>query len=107
MTTATEIQNRIAVIDDMDRERGSWFTEGSYVHLVTVAPAYHGRIVAITPTMIYLEGASWVVDSGRAHTYVRNPSSAGEIEFIGEIAVPRGAIVAAYRVNGEGALETK
>ena len=107
MTTAQEIQNRIAVIDDVDRERGSWLTEGSWVHLVTVAPAYHGRIVAITPTVIYLEQASWVVDSGRASAYVKKPSIATEVEYLGAVAVPRGAIVACYHVQGDSALETK
>lgn len=96
----------VAVSDDQSAERGLWIQEGAWVAIVMADPIYYGRLKAVTPTHYYLEEACWVADTGRAHQFAKDPSSANEVEFIGEIAVERPA-VAIYRIAKGKPLETK
>lgn len=100
-------QNAVAVVDDEGREKSLWPREGEWVTIVTAAPIYHGRLVAITPCDYVLEDASWVVETGRLSEYVKAPDkTATEAEYVGEMAIPRGAVMAVYRV-AEGAVKTR
>lgn len=91
-------QNAVDVVNDAAREAGLWPREGEWCTIVTAAPIYHGRLLAITPCDYVLEDASWVVETGRLSEYVKNPDKiASEAEFVGDMAVPRGSVMAVYR----------
>jgi len=97
----------LAVSDDASRDMNLWlYEEGAWVAIVMADPIYYGRLMAITPTHYFLADASWVADTGRAHAFVADPSSASEVEYLGEIAIERPA-VAVYRVRKGGKLRTK
>lgn len=96
----------VAVSDDQANEAGVWLREGAWVAIVCADPIYHGRIVAMTPTHYYLDHASWVPDTGRAHKFAADPKNCAEAEFLGEVAVER-PVVAVYRLKVAGGLETK
>lgn len=99
-------QEMVSVHDDQAKERGLFPQEGQWVTIVTAAPIYHGLLMAITPTDYLLSEASWVVETGRLSEYVKAPSkTAQEAEFVGEISIPRGAVMGVYKVAA-GKIET-
>ena len=69
-----ERQDAVSVANDEHEAKGMWPYVGAWITVVTAAPAYHGRLVAITPCDYILEDASWVVDTGRLHEYILNPN---------------------------------
>lgn len=96
----------VAVSDDLANEAGVWLREGAWVAIVCADPIYHGRIKHMTATHYFLEQASWVPDTGRAHKFADDPKSCVEAEFLGDVAVER-PVVAVYRMKVSGGLETK
>ncbi len=100
-------QNAVAVVDDETRETRLWPREGEWVTIVTAAPIYHGLLIAITPCDYVLAEASWVVETGRLSDYVKDPSKvATEAEYVGEVSVPRGSVMATYKVAA-GPVQTR
>lgn len=94
-----ERQNAVSVSDDQTSERGLWPRAGEWATIVTAAPIYHGFLVAITPCDYILREASWIPETGRLHEYVKNPNkTATEAEYIGELSVPRSAVLGVYKV---------
>jgi hypothetical protein len=83
--------------------------EGDWYSLVTTGPIYFGQLVGYTETDYHLMKASWVVETGRRHQYIRNPQIAPEREYIGYSIVPRGAVNGVEWHEGYqgGPLETK
>lgn len=105
--TKSEVRaEAVAVSDDMMHERDLWLKEGTYVAIVCADPIYYGRLKAMTPTHYFLEDACWVPDTGRAHTFAADPSTATEVEYIGQIAVER-PVTAIYAVAKQVSLKTK
>lgn len=101
-----EIEAAVAL--DMQEEGiegfDNWLKVGSWVSFVTPGPIYHGQIAAITPSHYFLRDASWIADTGRLNTYIANPQSRVESEFIGDLCLER-PTVAGYR-SPPGKLET-
>jgi hypothetical protein len=94
------------VAEDMRQESGDWIQAGTWVVIVMADPIYYGRLSAISATHYYLEDACWIPDVGRKSEFVKNPSNAPEVEYIGEIAVER-PCVALYRIKNGRKLDTK
>jgi hypothetical protein len=63
-------------------------------------------LVADTPSHYYLEDACWIANTGRAHRFVEDPSTAEEVEFIGHMAIER-PVVALYEIKNGVKLKTK
>lgn len=103
-------EEAVSVSDDAQKEAPvsgtAWLAEGEWVTIFTADPAFHGRLVAITPSHYFLADASWVPDTGRRHEYSKDPSKANEVEFIGDLALER-PVVSVERVLKAGALKTK
>lgn len=99
---------QVAVSDDQSSAegKGAWLVEGAWVAIVCADPVYYGQVEAVTPSHIYLRDASWIPDTGRAHTFVANPQSCVEAEYLGDVAVER-PVVAVYRVAKGGKVATK
>ena len=88
--TKSEIREElVAVSDDQNLERGTWLKEGEWVSIFTVDPIVYGQIERITPTHYFLKNSSWIADTGRQHSYVVDPTTAREVEFVGEEAIER------------------
>jgi len=109
MAKITEVQrqNAVSVADYSHESKGLWPYEGAWITIVTAAPIFHGRLVAITPCDYVLDDASWVVDTGRLSEYVLDPNKvAKEAEFIGTISIPRGSVLATYKTE-DGQVKTR
>jgi len=64
---------------------------------VTVSPIYHGKLVGMTTEHYFLEEAAWVVETGRLSEFVVDPQkTCKEAEYVGNIPVERGAVMALY-----------
>jgi hypothetical protein len=94
------------VAEDLRQESGDWIQPGTWVAVVMADPIYYGRLAAVSATHYYLEDACWIPDTGRAHQFVKDPSTAVEVEYLGEIAVER-PCVALYRIKNGKKLDTK
>mgnify|MGYP001559723914 CR=1 FL=1 len=70
--------------------------QGSTVAIVTAAPIYHGVLVSVTATHYVLDDAAWVVETGRLHEFISDPTKAQEAEYVGRVLVPVGSVIAIY-----------
>ncbi len=67
-TTNPEALQGISV--ELDRLVESGMLEiGKFYTLETIAPIYHGRLVAVTPTFFVTEETSWLGDTGLRADY--------------------------------------
>lgn len=80
---------------------------GVWYLVQTVQPFYHGKCVAVTGLAIHLEQASWVPDTGRLSEFVKDPTTAREVEYLGEQVVPWGCVQGVTPLPSKGPLETK
>lgn len=100
-------QDAVAVAQDYGRERDVELREGDWYTVVTAAPIYHGRLTAMTPLWIVLDQASWIVETGRLHQYVKAPAlTCTEAEYVGRVRIPVGTVMAVYDV-APGEVQTK
>ena len=56
---------------------------GKFYTLETIAPIYHGRLVAVTPTFLITEDTSWLGDLGQRSEYESGASPA-EANWVGK-----------------------
>lgn len=100
----------VAVSDDAQASSPAtgteWLSPGNWAIFVTAEAIYYGKIVAITPTYYFLSESCWIPDTGRRHTFVADPSTANEVEFIGDQALER-PIVSIERPVKPMRLQTK
>jgi hypothetical protein len=99
-------QQMVAVSDDHNRDNWIGLQEGDWASFVTAGPIYYGQIVAITPTDYILREASWLPDTGRLSEFMKTQIP-NEAEYVGEVEVPRGALMGKYRHRRGGRIETK
>jgi hypothetical protein len=85
-----------AVSVDQMMENG-YIKIGTHVAVVTAGPVYHGKLVGVNPSYYILEDAAWVVETGRIHQFVKDPSCCTEAEYIGVVFVERdGGVFGVY-----------
>lgn len=96
-----------AVSDDLGKEMGIHPCEGNWYTFVTPGPIYYGKLSAILGDRYVLEDMAWIPDTGRAHVFVLDPSSANEVEYIGTGVVLRGAVLGIYFNPSGKKIDTK
>lgn len=102
---STKKESRMVGLD-AKKEAGLHPIEGKYYSFITVAPLFHGELVAETDDEFHLKNASWVPETGRVHEFAEKPEIAVEVEFIGDLVVPKAAVVG-YFPSGKEPLKTK
>lgn len=96
MTAKTEKRANAAAALDGAMETGR-LEIGKHYAIVTVAPIYHGVLVAVSTEHYSLADAAWVVETGRLHQFVQDPATtATEAEYLGVVHVERSSVVGIY-----------
>lgn len=94
--TKTEKQKNAAVALDEAMESGR-MEIGKHYAIVTAAPIYHGKLIAVTTEHYSLADASWVVETGRLHKFVLDPAgTCTEAEFVDVVHVERSSVMGIY-----------